>query len=294
MKTLTAREAAGLIPVRPADGHKGTFGHLLVLAGSRGMTGAARLVCEGAYRTGTGLVTLGIPEQLSDAVAPALLETMHIPLPGAEPGVFSANALTPAIEAVKARSALVIGPGMGQSSETSRFVQGMLQACNRPAVVDADALNIVGEGAADTGARMAPRILTPHPGEMARLTGQSVTEIQGDREGVAQRFAREWDVTLVLKGHRTVIAAKDGRGAVNPTGDTALAKGGTGDVLSGIIGGLAAQGCDPFDAARLAVYLHGLAGALAAAELSARAVMARDILAALPRAWKQLETEDIP
>ncbi len=294
METLTIREAAGMLPARPADGHKGTFGHLLVLAGSLGMTGAAQLVCEGAYRAGVGLVTLGAPEQLSGTLTPALLETMHIPLPGIAPGAFSGEAAATALKAAEMRTAVVMGPGVGQRDATAEFVREVARRCRRPMVIDADALNILAASDCDAGAGAAPRILTPHPGEMARLAKQSTAEVQADREECARRFAGEWNVVLVLKGRRTVIAAPDGRGAVNPTGDTALAKGGTGDILAGVIGGLAAQGCDPFNAACLAAYIHGLAGEIAAAELTARAVMARDVLGALPRAWKQLEAEATP
>ncbi len=286
--------ARRLLPVRPVDGHKGTFGHVFVLGGSRRFCGAPRLACDAAARSGAGLVTAGVPAPLANVIGAALVEPMCLPLPSGASESFSVNALEPALAFAADKTAVVLGPGIGADPDAWRFVQNFVRQCYVPMLVDADGLNAL---AADRDAlrhAAGPLVLTPHPGEMARLTGMATAEMQADREQKAREFAREYDCVLVLKGHRTVVAGPEGRTLINTTGNAGMATGGTGDVLSGLIGGLLAQGMAPFDAAALGVFVHGLAGDLAAAEKTQRAMVASDLTAALPSAWRLLERTEEP
>ncbi len=290
---LTIYDIAHMLPRRPDDGHKGVFGHLVALAGSRGFTGAAKLVCDAANRTGVGLVSLGIPAPLADIMAAALLEPMSLALPATDADSLAYEGLDLILEFIAGRSALVVGPGLSRHPSTARLARALFRLCPLPMVVDADALNAW----ADCRERLVRRdrngpvaaVFTPHPGEMARLTGLETNAIQKDREQTAMRFAALWHVVVVLKGRNTVIAAPDGRAYDCPTGNNGLATGGTGDVLAGVIGALLAQGAGAFEAACVGAYAHGLAGDLAAAEKTARAMIARDVIEALPGAWRVIE-----
>jgi len=286
---ITQNVARSLLPQRPSDGHKGTFGHLLILAGSRGFTGAVRLAVEAACRSGTGLVTAGVPETLADVIAGMLVEAMSLPLPATEGESFSIQAVAPALEAATSRSAATLGPGISQHTDTVRFVAEFVAQCSVPLVVDADGLNCLSRSLSTLSECGAPVVLTPHPGEMARLAQCSTADVQHDRENAALAFAKQHDCIVVLKGKGTVVAAADGSYAINGTGNAGLATGGTGDVLTGLLGGLLAQGMKPFDAARLGVYVHGLAGDLAAREKTQRGTIARDVVEAIPAAWRELE-----
>lgn len=286
---ITSEFIRSLLPARPEDGHKGTFGHVFVLAGSRGFTGAAKLAALGAARSGVGLVTVGVPKPLADVMAGSLLEAMSLPLPSTDAESFARTAVEPALEFAASKQAVVLGPGISQHADTRRFVLEFVRACPVPLLVDADGLNALAADLSVLTNAPAARILTPHPGEMARLTGLATSEIQRDRVGMALRFAQERACVLVLKGHGTVVADADGEASVNPSGNAGLATGGTGDVLSGLMGGLLAQGMKPAGAARLAVYLHGLAGDIAADEKTQRAMLARDVLEAIPHAWRCVE-----
>ncbi len=289
---ITLESARALLPPRPKEGHKGTFGHVFIIAGSREFTGAAKLTCHGAGRSGVGLVTLGVPFPLGDVVAAGLLETMSLRLPATETEAVAQDALEKALRFSEDKQAVVLGPGMSRHEDTVAFVHDFVPACPVPLVVDADGLNGLSENMAVLGDRTLPTMLTPHPGEMARLTGLSTAEVQADRSGTASALARDRNVTVVLKGHRTVVAAPDGRVAVNTTGNNGMASGGTGDVLAGLLGGLLAQGMEPFDAACLGVFVHGLAGDQAADSFTARAMVAGDLLDMLPEAWIILEGID--
>jgi len=286
---LSLEAMRGILPARPKDGHKGRFGHLFVIAGSRGFTGAARLVCEAALRSGVGLVTAGVPHPLADCLAAALLEAMSLPLHATDAESISSEALAPALRFAQDKSAVAIGPGLSVHPDTVAFVREFVSHCPAPLVIDADALNALRESPATLRAIRAPCILTPHPGEMARLTASTTAAVQSDREGCARHLAQESGCVVALKGYRTVIAAPDGEVAINTTGGHGLAKGGTGDVLTGLVGGLLAQEMPPFDAACLAVFVHGLAGDLAAARFTARGMTAGDALRMIPAAWKKLE-----
>ncbi|MDZ4858165.1 MAG: NAD(P)H-hydrate dehydratase [Candidatus Hydrogenedentes bacterium] len=288
---LTLDDIRGMLSPRPDTGHKGTFGHVLVIAGSRGFTGAAILAAEGAGRSGAGLVTVASPQPVIGIIASKLLEAMWIGLPATKLDTFAAEATAPALAAAAARQAVVIGPGVSTQDDTRRFVLDFLKQCVTPMVLDADALNIAGINPGVLANALAPIVVTPHPGEMARLAGMPVENVQRDREAVAIQFSIRYKTIVVLKGHRTVIAAPDGSCHVNPTGNSGMATGGTGDVLGGLIAGLIAQGVSPADAARAGVYTHGVAGDIAAQERSRRGMIARDLLEALPRAWRQIEGE---
>lgn len=292
MHTEINREYVGcLVPDRPVAAHKGVFGHLFVIAGSPGFTGAASLACEGALRSGVGLVTVGVPASLNPIMEVKTTEAMTLPLPETKRHTLSVAAVKPALEFAGRCSALALGPGISREEDTERFVHRFLEKTELPAVVDADGLNALSGNLGVLEARTATTVLTPHPGEMSRLIDASTADIQRDREGCALAFAKERNVVLVLKGAGTVVASPDGDVAVNTTGGTGLASGGTGDVLTGLIGGLLAQGVSPWNSAVVAVYLHGLAGDLAAEERTERGMVAGDVVRALPAAWKHVTSD---
>ena len=275
-------------PVRPNDGHKGTFGRALIAAGSRGMSGAASLAGWGALRSGVGLVTLCVPDAVLDVVAAAESSYLTRPLATDGEGRFSAAAIEPLTDAISAQNAAAIGPGWGRSADLTLIAARVFETANIPLVVDADALNALAEAADSIGAECrGARILTPHPGEFARLLKSDPHTLGRDREALAVRFARDHQLVLVLKGHRTITTDGE-RIAVNSTGNSGLATGGSGDVLTGLITGLLAQGMTPFEAAQLGVHLHGLAGDLAAAELSQPGLIASDLPRYIARAWTTL------
>ncbi|MGP0587111.1 NAD(P)H-hydrate dehydratase [Paenibacillus timonensis] len=271
---------------READGHKGTYGHVLLAAGSLTMSGAGLLAAKAALRAGSGLVTWALPEALLPHVLGAVPELMLAPAGGApEASAWNAAAAPELLRLLAARNVLAVGPGLGRFPGEDGFLRAVWEGAPRPLVVDADALNILAaaNGLAAWQRREAATILTPHPGEMARLAGLSTAEVQRDRIGLARRFALQHGVTLVLKGARTVVAAPDGRVFVNVTGHPGMATGGSGDVLTGLIAGLLAQGLNAVQAAAFGVYLHGLAGERAAAGRigNPASLLAGDIIEAL-------------
>lgn len=276
-------------PERPEDGHKGTFGSVLIVAGSRGMSGAASLSARSALHGGAGLVTLAVPQCIQNLVAAAHPSYMTLGLADLD-GKFSTAAADVLLEITERQTVVAMGPGLGQSSDLSQLVQDYYHQCELPLVLDADGLNaFVDQPERLSRQQDSPlRVLTPHPGEFARLLGQSTKEVQADREDLAFEFAKQHGVVLVLKGSGTIIC--DGRRyAVNSSGSTALATGGTGDILTGLIASLIAQGMTGFDAAHLAVHLHGLAGEIAGTLYSDRFVTSLEILNALSPAWLQYE-----
>jgi NAD(P)H-hydrate epimerase len=282
---LQKRDVAGLLPGRPADSHKGGFGHLLVLAGSHGKTGAAILCARGALRTGTGLVSLGSPQKLNNIYETRLAEAMTVPL--ASDYCLAIDDYAAIAGALSAKKAVVLGPGLGLADETRELVCKIYNEVDVPMVVDADGLNCLALEGMLTNTKDTCRIMTPHPGEMARMTGLSSKEIQADRQGSAAAFAKEHNVILVLKGAGTIIAAPDGRLAINPTGNPGMAAGGMGDVLAGIIGGLLAQGVPAWGAACLGVYLHGLAADRIAAKVGV-GFLASEVADEIPMALQKL------
>lgn len=280
---------------RAADANKGTYGHALIFAGSVGKTGAAAMASRAALRAGAGLVTVATAKSAQPLVAMANLEVMTAPLPEVEEGSISSRALEgPELDRlIERKTVLAVGPGLGNNPETGEFVRTVVNNYPLPLVLDADGLNAFA-GRMDLFRRdlrpAGASVFTPHPGEMARLTGKSVEEIQSNRIGIARGFAREYGVTLVLKGHRTLTALPDGQVWVNPTGNPGMAKGGTGDVLTGIVAGLLAQfSKHPVgEVVAAAVYLHGLAGDLAAEEFGQQSMLAGDLLESIPSAYKKL------
>jgi ADP-dependent NAD(P)H-hydrate dehydratase len=268
---------------RPADSHKGTFGHVLVVAGSRGMSGAAILCASAAIRGGAGLVTLAAPEPVILPAATANPCYLTIPLPADEHGQITAAAEPLILPAAAKSTVFACGPGLGQSSGVTRVVIDLLARATKPCVLDADGLNAVARSP-ELLRRRDPIVITPHPGEFARLLGISAAAVQADRETQAVRFAGARGVILVLKGHQTLVT--DGRRLFrNTTGNPGMATGGTGDVLTGLIAALIGQKLDAFAAAQLGVYLHGLAGDLARDAVGEICLTATDLLAWLPRAF---------
>jgi NAD(P)H-hydrate epimerase len=282
---------------RKPDAHKGSFGHVLILAGSVGKTGAAALAAMAALRAGAGLVTVGTAASALPIVASLGMEYMTEPLPQTEAGTISLRALEHGRleKLLEGKSVLAIGPGIGSVPETAELVRTLVNHRRLPVVLDADGLNAFA-GCMDTlrhGGDLADAVLTPHPGEMSRLTGLGTTEIQAHRVERAREFAQTHQVNLVLKGFRTLTVAVDGKVWVNPTGNPGMATGGTGDVLTGLMAGLVAQYRDRAigEVAAAAVFLHGLAGDLAAKEMGQASLIAGDLIGALPRAYK-LVTSD--
>lgn len=277
-----------LLAPRARTAHKGSFGHVLVIGGSRGKTGAAAMAGLSALRAGAGLATVASAASAIPVIAGHAAELMTEPLPETASGALSIAAMDsgrlPAI--VEKMDVLAIGPGLGTEPETVELVRRAVTAFPQPMVIDADGLNALGGARWSTGGRL--RVLTPHPGEMARLAGATVREIEADRLSAARSFAADRQVCLVLKGYRTLIAFPDGRVWVNPTGTPAMASGGSGDILTGLIAGFLGQFPDqPDEAVAAAVYLHGLAGERGAAALGDKCLMATDLLAYLPGAMEE-------
>lgn len=269
--------------LRAADGHKGTYGHVLLAAGSLSMSGAGLLAAKAALRSGCGLATWALPASLLALVAGAVPELMLAPITTSG-GVWSEDAAGEVLQLLKAKDVLAVGPGLGRFQGENGYLRALWEQTSCPLVLDADALNVLAaaDGLAAWPQREAATVLTPHPGEMARLAGASVAEVQRDRIGLARKFAAQHGVTLVLKGTRTVVAAPSGRVWVNMTGNAGMATGGAGDVLTGIIAGLLAQGLDAEQAAALGVYMHGQAGDRAAAgRANPASLLAGDIIEAL-------------
>ncbi len=292
LRLLTPAGLAGLLPPRPADAHKGRFGHVLVVAGAVGYGGAAALAAQGALRAGAGLVTLMVPEPLWSPLAGKLTEVMVRPLPADEGGGLAARAVEALAPFLGEGRTVVAGPGLGRGEGARAVLRFLLEESPGPLVLDADALNLLTPG--EMALCRAPLVVTPHPGEMGRLLGRTAEQVQADRLGAARAA---WEAlggdagpgrVVVLKGWRTLVAAA-GRTWINPTGNEGLATAGTGDVLAGLIGGLLAQGGDVEAAACAGVFVHGLAGDLAAARSSSRAVTAGDVLSHLGEAWRQVE-----
>ena len=280
---LEEEDARGWLPQRRPDSNKGTYGHLLLVAGSRGKSGAGALAGLAALRSGVGLCTVATPDDaLSDVLCHGP-ELMGLALDDDKPlGPMHLEAL---LEAAEGKDALVLGPGVARGKKTHLLIADLLRRFPGPVVLDADGLNAVAGRLAVLRAAQGPLVLTPHPGEMARLCGLSIAEIQSNRVAVARDFARAHRVVLVLKGARTVVAFPDGRARINPTGNPGMATGGTGDVLSGVLGALLAQGLAPGDAACTAVYAHGLAGDLEQEWRGELGLVASDLLTGLTAVW---------
>lgn len=294
---MDAAATARLLPERPAVGHKGTFGKALVVAGSPHYVGAAALACQAAYRAGAGLVTLATAKGLHPILASRLTETTYLPLPEEEPGILGPDSLSELLGALAGYDALLVGPGLGRHRGTTAFVLDLVrhyavrrqQSTSMPVLIlDADALNSLAP-VREWWQGLGPQTtVTPHPGEMARLRHSTAAEVECNRLAVARGAAEEWGLVVVLKGAYTVVAPPTGQPVVSPIATAALATAGSGDVLAGTMAGLAAQGLNARDAAVAAVYLHGRAGQLLAAELGDAGGVAGDLLPLLPRAQREL------
>ena len=285
---LERADVAPLFPPRRRDAHKGSYGHLLVVAGSVGKTGAAALCARGAMRAGTGLVTVATSASAQPVVASLIVEAMSEPLPETESKTVALKARDAITELAAARDAVAIGPGLGVDDETRRLARALVRELPRPMAVDADALTALASHLDHLRGAAAPRYLTPHPGEMARMHGVSIADVQRDRVGTARTFAVEHGVHLCLKGARSIVASPDGRVLINPTGNPGMASGGTGDVLTGILGGFLARGLPAERVLGAAVYVHGLAGDVAAERVGEEALVASDVIEALGEAFRRL------
>ena len=286
---LTREFVRALLPPRPGDGHKGAFGHLLAVCGSAGMGGAALMAGLSALRIGTGLVTVAVPPVLRDGFLAAAPELMTLSSDGdpSSAGRFGAGDADFLLAAARTRSAVVYGCGVGRAEATGELARALAGGLESPLLIDADGLYALQPE--DLRNRPGPTVVTPHPGELSRLSGLSRAELGADRIGQARRLAGEWGVVLVLKGAGTVVADPGGDVFINSTGDQGLATAGTGDVLSGMIGGLMAQGVAPLPSALLGVYLHGLARDCRAGEMNHRYFNATDLLPGLNSALAVLE-----
>ncbi|HEY1065460.1 MAG TPA: NAD(P)H-hydrate dehydratase [Pirellulales bacterium] len=291
------REPLPKLPSRSSDSHKGTFGRVLIIGGSLGMGGAPALSGLAALRSGAGLTFVAVPDVIWPTVAAIEPSYLIVPLAGDSKGRIASAAQKVIAEQVEAATAVAIGPGLGRSSGLTQLVHDLYANCPRPLVLDADALNALAESPDRLAKRAGPRIVTPHPGEFGRLMGESTQTVNADRIGWATKFVERFagdgtqpPLVLVFKGHGTITADRE-RYAINSTGNPGMATGGTGDVLTGVTVSLLAQGLSPFEAARLAVYVHGFAGDLVADELGQAGLIASDLPRAVAKALQRLANQ---
>jgi hydroxyethylthiazole kinase-like uncharacterized protein yjeF len=276
MNVLTDEEVKSLIPIRFTRSNKGTYGRVQVIAGSKGMTGAAALTCLGAYKVGTGVVSLGVPASINNILEGKLTEVITIPLPDDEGRLCRESFYTikPYLEKAMV---IAIGPGLGQNSEIVELMDLIIKNSKVPVLIDADGINAIARNIEMLKNVKVPLVLTPHPGEMGRLIGKTTEEILEKPVEIVRDFCHEWNVILVLKDAKTIIGHPNGEIYINTTGNSGMSVAGSGDVLTGIISGLIAQNMDPYKAAVLGVFLHGKAGDLAAKELGYHGMLAGDI-----------------
>jgi NAD(P)H-hydrate epimerase len=285
-----AGDISRLLPERPSDAHKGSFGHVLIIAGSSGKTGASFMAAEACLRSGAGLISIGAPESLSLAYQSRVTEEMFLALPDTGEGTLSEDAIVPVLSFLEERATvLAIGPGIGTDHSTARLVRNIIKKCPVPMVVDADALNALENNAGILSRAKSPIVLTPHPGEFRRISGMKKADIMDDRIGAGAAFARQSSSVVMLKGAPTVIACPDGRSFINPTGNPGLAKAGSGDVLTGMAAGFLAQGAGVEESAVLSAYIHGLAADIAACRGSERSLIASDVISAIPEAFSSVK-----
>jgi NAD(P)H-hydrate epimerase len=286
---LTERaQAASWVPRRPPTAYKGSVGYALIVAGSFGMTGAAAMSCLSAYRSGAGLVRLALPTSLVQVLNAQLTEVVFLPMPQTSTGTLSFHAVARLLAEATEVQAALIGPGLSRNAGTAHAIRRLVAEWPGPLSVDADALTAMAGHDDLWKKRKAPTVITPHPGEMSRLLGKPIEELEADRLGTAKKAAKQFGAVTVFKGAPTIIAAPDGRAFVNPTGNAGLAVAGTGDVLSGSIVALLAQGVEPFFAAALAVYAGGLAAERLAQEMGINGMTALDLIDAMPYALAEL------
>jgi hydroxyethylthiazole kinase-like uncharacterized protein yjeF len=288
LNVITAREVGPMIGPRPADSNKGNFGHVLVIGGSLGKSGAAAMVAFSALRAGAGLSTVATPRSVLSTVAGFHPELMTEPLEETKEGSIAKSALQRIQELVDGRTVLAIGPGVSRNAETAECIRNLVATAKTPIVLDADGLNAFEGHADELNGHNRQVVITPHPGEMARLAGCSIADVQRDRTKIARTFAREHELIVVLKGNRTLIAKLSGEVWVNTTGNPGMATGGTGDILTGMVAGMIAQyPAKVFDAVMAAVHLHGLAGDVVRESMGEQCMVATDLIKALPEAFRR-------
>lgn len=281
---LQKRFSRILFPRKP-NTHKGNYGRIFILAGSAGMSGACVLTSRAAVRSGAGLVTVGVPKSLLLPLSKRFTEAMAKALPETSAGSLSMKALKPISDFLKTQDILAVGPGLSQNAETETLIRKIVTISRKPMVIDADGLNAFSRKINLLHNLKANAILTPHPGEFVRLFGGKIPKTEIERVNCARSVAKKFNVVLVLKGHRTVVASPGGSIFVNSTGNPGMATGGSGDVLTGVIAALLGQKLEPFDAASIGVYVHGLAGDLAKKEFGEISLQASDLIDYLPKAF---------
>ena len=281
------KEYRALLPKRENNINKGDCGRVFIVAGSKGMTGAATLCAESALRSGSGLVTVGTAESEQPVLAIKLTEAMTLALP-AENGIICEKAITEIVDRVNLSDVCAFGPGLGRGKDIIKIAEAVIET-GKPLVIDADGLNAVAENVNVLKKEHGDIVLTPHPGEMARLCGKTIEEIQSSREETAAEFAKQMNCTVVLKGKNTVIASPRGEVHINPTGNNGMATGGTGDVLTGVIAAFMGQGLCGFNAAVLGTFIHGLSGDIAREEYGTFGLIAGDVVKNIPQAILRLQ-----
>lgn len=285
---IQAKDFSGFIKERIPSSHKGNFGHVLILAGSSQYTGAASLCALGALRTGAGLVTLGIPKSLISVYQTKLTESMNLGLPETESGSLSEEAYPFIMKFIENIDCIALGPGISKHPSTIKLVRKIISTSHKPIVIDADGINAIADELLVLRKAKAPLLLTPHPGEMSKLLHTSVKSVQTDRWKITRELADKYGITIIFKGFHSVIAGDDKKIYINSSGNPGMASGGMGDVLTGIIAALIAQGYKPLDGARLGAFIHGLAGDLTAKEKGEVGILASDIIEKIPFVLREL------
>ncbi len=284
LSLIEKKQIAGFFKRREFSSHKGSYGHLLVVAGSTGKTGAAALCSHAAMRSGTGLVSLGIAKSLNKIIEPMVIEPMTHPLTDKEQGYLSENCLDEIQTLLQDKQAFALGPGIGTAKETVKLVHKLVEKSEVPLILDADALNCIAQDIKVLKVKKSPAILTPHPGEMARLSNISTADVQKNRIETASGFARQYNCILVLKGAQTIISFPDGQNQICPTGNPGMASGGMGDVLTGMIAGFCAQGFSPENATLAGVFIHGMCADILAEDIGEFGFLATDMIRIIPKA----------
>jgi NAD(P)H-hydrate epimerase len=288
LNVITAHDLAPLLQPRPADSNKGKYGHVLIVGGSVGKAGSVAMAGMAALRSGAGLATVATPKAALPTVAGFHAELMTEPLPQTAAGTIASTAAKTVRQLAKGKSVLALGPGISRNPQTAALVRGLVEKCEIPLVIDADGLNAFQGHTRELNGKGRCLVITPHPGEMARLAACTVAQVQADRLGVARKFARDHNLIVVLKGYRTLVARPDGETWVNTTGNPGMATGGTGDILTGMIAGMIAQSPnDPLLAVLGAVHLHGLAGDVMRESLGEHSMVATDLLCGFPEAFRR-------
>lgn len=288
LQAKSRNEIKEMLPSRPFNANKGTFGKAMIIAGSYNMPGAAKIAVKGALSTGAGLTILCFPDCIYPAVTSSLSENTFFPVSSSDKGCFAQDSIPGIIEKAASCDAVAIGPGLGVFPETEKLVTELIKCSKGKIIVDADGINVISRNIDILKESEAEILLTPHPGEMSRLTGKSIAQINADREKTASDFAKQYGVTLLLKGANTVIASPDGKVLINPTGSSALSRGGSGDLLTGITVSFASQGLTLFDSAVLSAYVHGKAGEIAEKKYTAYASTVERISECIPDALSEI------